>query len=119
MGNLQGHQPPRCSFESFNYFKDKRYMACWGSTTVHPLVRLNDFSKQNEGNFYAQEFAVFSKMQKTTVVIPCSSTWPTRATSITIPRRSGWRCAQRLRQHILNSAGKQDYDVLQFNSNGG
>ena len=50
MGNLQGSTQTRASFESFNYFKEKRYMAMLGIDAVHPLVRLNDFSKQNGGD---------------------------------------------------------------------
>ncbi|MEZ4738025.1 MAG: hypothetical protein R2818_01375 [Flavobacteriales bacterium] len=68
LGNLQGSTQTRASFESFNYFKEKRYVGMLGIDAVHPLVRLNDFSKQNDGKFYAQEFAVFSRMQKDAVV---------------------------------------------------
>lgn len=116
MGNLLGSSQTRASFESFNYFKEKRYMGMLGIDAVHPLVRVNDFSKQNEGRFYAKEFAVFSKMQMQQVV-PLLIDMANKG-YLNYDTESEWVEVQpRLRQHILNSAGKQDYDVLQFNSN--
>ena len=116
MGNLQGSTVTKVSFESFNYFKEKRYMALLGIDAVHPLVRLNDFSKQNGGNFYAQEFAVFSRMQKQEV-IPLLIDMANKGYLEYDPENEWVTVRPRLRQHILNSAGKQDFDVLQFNSN--
>jgi hypothetical protein len=116
MGNLQGSTQTRASFESFNYFKEKRYSGMMGIDAVHPLVRLNDFSKQNEGKFYAQEFAVFSKMHKD-AVIPMIIDMANKGYLSYDPETEWVESAPRMRQHILNSAGKQDYDVLQFNSN--
>ena len=116
MGNLQGSTQTRASFESFNYFKEKRYVGMMGIDAVHPLVRLNDFSKQNEGKFYAQEFAVYSKMQKE-AVIPMIIDMANKG-YLSYDVETEWvETTPRLRQHILNSAAKQDYDVLQINSN--
>jgi hypothetical protein len=39
MGNLQGSTQTRASFESFDYFKEKRYMAMLGIDAVHPERR--------------------------------------------------------------------------------
>ena len=116
MGNLQGSTQTRASFESFDYFKEKRYMAMLGIDAVHPLVRINDFSKQNGGTFYAQEFAVYSRMQKQEV-IPLMIDMANKGYLMYDPETEWVEVKPRLRQHILNSAGKQDYDVLQFNSN--
>ncbi len=116
MGNLPGSTLTRASFESFAYFKEKRYNALLGIDAVHPLVRLNDFSKQNEGHFYAQEFAVFSRMPKEEV-IPLLIDMANKGYLDYDPETEWVDVRPRLRQHILNSAGKQDYDVLQFNSN--
>jgi hypothetical protein len=115
LGNLSGTSQNKASFESFNYFRDKRYMGMLGIDNVHPLARLNDFSKQNEGRFYAQEFAVFSKMQKTTVV-PLLIDMHNKGYLNYDPETEWVEVSPRLRQHILNNAGKQDYDALQFNS---
>jgi hypothetical protein len=115
-GNLQGSTQTRASFESFNYFKEKRYVGMLGIDAIHPLVRLNDFSKQNDGKFYAQEFAVFSRMQKDAVV-PLIIDMANKGYLSYDPETEWVETTPRLRQHILNSAGKQDYDVLQFNSN--
>jgi len=87
-----------------------------GIDQIHPLVRLNDFSKQNEGRFYAQEFASYSKMQKD-AVIPLIIDMANKGYLLFDPETEWVQTTPRLRQHILNSAGKQDYDVLQFNSN--
>ncbi|MBX2971694.1 MAG: hypothetical protein KF797_01190 [Flavobacteriales bacterium] len=116
LGNLQGSTQTKASFESFDYFQEKRYMAMLGIDAVHPLVRLNDFSKQNEGRFYAQELAVFSKMQKQAVV-PMLIDMANKGYLKFDPETEWVETTPRLRQHILNSAGRQDYDVLQFNSN--
>jgi hypothetical protein len=116
MGNLLGSTQTKASFESFDYFKEKRYMGMLGVDAVHPLVRLNDFSKQNEGRFYAKEFAVFSKMQLQQVV-PLLIDMANKGYLDYDPDTEWVQVKPRLRQHILNSAGKQDYDVLQFNSN--
>jgi len=115
IGNLQGSTQTRASFESFNYFREKRYMGMLGIDNIHPLVRLNDFSKQNSGRFYAQEFAVFSRMQKQNV-IPLLIDMANKGYLTYDPETEWVEVAPRLRQHILNSAGKQDYDALQFNS---
>ncbi|MEO8589689.1 MAG: hypothetical protein ABI432_10000 [Flavobacteriales bacterium] len=115
MGNLQGSTQTKASFESFDYFREKRYMGMLGIDNVHPLVRLNDFSKQNGGRFYAQEFAVFSRMQKQAVV-PLLIDMANKGYLVYDPETEWVEVTPRLRQHILNSAGKQDYDALQFNS---
>ncbi len=116
MGSLQGSTQNKASFESYEYFKEKRYMAMLGIDNVHPLVRLNDYSKQNGGHFYAQEFAVYSRMQKQQVV-PLLIDMANKGYLKYDPETEWVEVQPRLRQHILNSAGKQDYDVLQFNSN--
>ncbi|MBK9176847.1 MAG: hypothetical protein IPM46_11045 [Flavobacteriales bacterium] len=115
IGNLSGTSQNKASFESFDYFREKRYMGMLGIDNVHPLSRLNDFSKQNSGRFYAQEFAIFSKMQKTAVV-PLLIDMHNKGYLIYDPETEWVEVAPRLRQHILNNAGKQDYDAIQFNS---
>ena len=116
LGNLPGSSMNKASFESFDYFREKRYMAMLGIDNIHPMVRINDFSKQNGGRFYAQEFAIFSKMQKQNVV-PLLIDMANKGYLKFDPETEWVEVMPRLRQHILNSAGKQDYDALQFNSN--
>lgn len=116
LGNHLGSSQTQASFESFDYFKDKRYMGMLGIDAVHPLVRLNDFSKQNGGKFYAQEFASFAKLQKQ-VVVPMLIDMANKGYLLYDPESEWVETMPRLRQHILNNAGKQDYDVLQINSN--
>ena len=115
MGNLSGSTQNKASFESFDYFRLKRYTSMLGIDAIHPLVRLNDFSKQNEGKFYAEEFAVFSKIPKdqiTSLMIDMANKG-----YLNYDVETEWvETAPRLREHILNSAEKRDYDALQFNS---
>ncbi|MBL0126967.1 MAG: hypothetical protein IPP83_05795 [Flavobacteriales bacterium] len=115
LGNLSGSTQNKASFESFAYYREKRYMGMLGVDNVHPLVRLNDFSKTNGGMFYAKEFAVFSRMQIASV-IPLLIDMSNKGYLDYDPETEFVQVQPRLRQHILNSAGKQDYDVLQFNS---
>ncbi len=115
-GNLQGSAQTKASFESFDYFKEKRYMGMLGIDAVHPLVRINDYVKQSGELFSAQEFAVFTKLQKTTV-IPMLIDMANKGYLLYDPETETVNVKPRLRDHILASAQRRDYDVLQFNSN--
>ena len=116
IGNLMGSSQTLASFESFAYFKNNRYMALLGVDNVHPLARLHEFSKQNDGRFYAQDYAAHSRMQRQQV-IPLLIDLANKGYLNYDPETEWVEVSPRLRQHILNNAGKLDYDVLQFNSN--
>ncbi|MCB0791610.1 MAG: hypothetical protein H6595_11360 [Flavobacteriales bacterium] len=116
LGTLQGSSQNRASFESFNFFKEQRYDAMLGIDAVHPLSRLNDFAKQAGNVFTAQDFAVFTRLQKSTVV-PMLIDMANKGYLDYDVENEVITIQPRLRQHILSSAGKVDYDVLQFNSN--
>ena len=115
-GNLQGSAQTKASFESFDYFKEKRYMGMLGIDAVHPLVRLNDFTKQAGEVFTAQDFAVFTKLQKPTVV-PMLIDMANKGYLLYDPENELVTVKPRLKEHILASAKRRDYDVLQINSN--
>jgi hypothetical protein len=116
MGNLPGSAQTRASFESFDYYRDKRYMGMIGVDAVHPLVRVNDFAKKNGDLFQVQDFAVHARMQKQNVV-PMMIDLANKGYVEFDAEGEMVRVLPRLRQHILNNAGKQDYDALQINSN--
>ena len=116
MGNLQGSTQTRASFESFNYFKRKRYDAMLGIDPVHPLVRIRDYQKQSGDIFSAQEFSVFTRLQKSQVV-PMLIDLANKGYIDYDTETETVHVKDRLKEHILASAGKRDYDVLQFNSN--
>ena len=116
MGNLQGSTQTRASFESFNYFKRKRYDAMLGIDPVHPLVRVRDYQKQSGNVFSTQEFAVFTRLQKDQVV-PMLIDLANKGFLDYDIESETVRVKQRLTDHIMASAGKIDHDVLQFNSN--
>ena len=115
-GNLQASAQTKASFESFDYFKEKRYLGMLGIDAVHPLVRINDYVKQSGEVFSAQEFAVFTKLNKAAVV-PMLMDMANKGYLQYDPESETVFVKPRLRDHILASAKKRDYDVLQFNSN--
>lgn len=115
IGNLSGSTRTAASFESFSYFKERRYMAMLGIDNVHPLSRLNDLSKTTGGQFTAQDFARFSRLPKEQVTGQLMD-MANKGYLKYDPETEQVEVQPRLRQHILNNAGKQDYDVLQFNS---
>lgn len=116
LGNLQGSAQTRTSFESYNYFKEKRYTAMLGVDAVHPLSRLREYSKQAGDDFTATDFAVYTKLQKPQV-IPMLIDMANKRYLDYDPETEMVHILPRLREHVLASAGKIDYDVLQFNSN--
>ncbi len=116
MGNLQGSSQTRASFESYNYFKEKRYNAMLGVDAVHPLVRLRDHQKANGDVFTATDFAVATRLQKPQVV-PMLIDMANKGYIDYDVETEVVTVKPRLREHVLASAGKVDYDVLQFNSN--
>ncbi|MCB0795454.1 MAG: hypothetical protein KDB88_12015 [Flavobacteriales bacterium] len=117
IGNLPGSTQTRVSFESFDYFKNKRYMALLGIDQVHPLARLYDYTKKNGNEFYAQDYAVFSRIQKEQIISQLIDLANKGYLDYDVEEE--WVMVKpRLKQHILCNAGKQDYDVLQINSNG-
>ena len=116
LGSLSGSAQTKASFESFNYFRKNRYMGMLGIDNMHPLVRISEFSKQNDGKFYAQDFANHWRMQKEQVVTMLIDM--ANKGYLYYDTEEEWvEVNPRMRQHILNSAGKKDYDALQFNSN--
>ena len=116
LGNLQGSSQTKASFESYNYFKDKRYTAMLGVDAVHPLVRLRDHQKKAGDVFTATDFAVATRLQKPQV-IPMLIDMANKGYIDYDPESEVVTVKPRLHEHVLASAGKVDYDVLQFNSN--
>jgi hypothetical protein len=116
IGNLQGSTQTRTSFESFNYFAEARYMAMLGIDTDHPLARVRDYSKKVGDDFDAQDFGRFTKLQMSQVT-PMLIDLANKGFLDYDVESGRVHVKPRLLQHILSSAGKVDYDVLQFNSN--
>jgi hypothetical protein len=116
LGNLQGSSQTKASFESYNYFKEKRYTAMLGVDAVHPLVRLRDHQKQVGDVFTATDFAVATRLQKPQV-IPMLIDMANKGYIDYDPETEVVTVKPRLHEHVLASAGKVDYDVLQLNSN--
>lgn len=116
IGNLQGTTQTRTSFESFNYFEMKRYTAMLGIDAVHPLSRLREFSKFAGEKFDAKDFARYTKLQMSQIV-PMLIDMANKGYIAYEIEDEMVTLKPRLLEHIMASAGKIDYDVLQFNSN--
>src|SRR5690606_9747699 len=116
LGNMQGTTQTRTSFESFNYFEQRRYGAMLGIDNVHPLSRLREFSREAGEEFLAQEFARYAKLQMSQVK-PMLIDMANKGYLLYEVEDDRVTLLPRLLQHILSSAGRMDYDVLQFNSN--
>ncbi|HMN06002.1 MAG TPA: hypothetical protein PKD45_09765 [Flavobacteriales bacterium] len=116
LGNMQGTTQTRTSFESFNYFEKRRYIALLGIDEVHPLSRLRDFSKQAGDEFDVKSYALYVKLPINQVK-PMLIDLANKGYLHYDPEEERVAILPRLRQHILSSAGRMDYDVLQFNSN--
>ncbi len=116
LGNMQGTTQNKTSFESFNYFEKRRYTAMLGIDNVHPLARVRDFSKQAGDDFSVQDFATYTKLQVSQVK-PMLINLANMGFLKYDLEEERVSVLPRLLQHILSSAGKVDYDVLQFNSN--
>jgi len=116
LGNMQGTTQTSTSFESFNYFEKRRYMAMLGIDEVHPLSRIRAFSKQAGEEFSVKDFAQYAKLQVAQVK-PMLINLANMGFLDYDQEEEQVKVLPRLMQHILNSAGKVDYDVLQFNSN--
>ena len=116
LGNMQGTTQTRTSFESFNYFEQRRYMALMGMGEVHPLSQLFEFSRKEGNECQAKDYAVYLKLQMSQVV-PMLVDLANKGFVHYDIDEERVTVLPRLKQHILSSAGKVDYDVLQFNSN--
>jgi hypothetical protein len=116
IGNLQGTTQTRTSFESFNYFEMKRFSSMLGIDQVHPLSRLREFSRVVGEKFNANDYAKYSKLQMSQVV-PVLIDLANKGFIAYDIEDELVTVKPRLMEHILSSAGKIDYDVLQFNSN--
>lgn len=118
MGNLQGSTQTRATFDSFNLFRQRNYEGMMGIDEVHPLVRVKEYAARAGEVFSAQEFAAFTRLSKDQV-IPMLIDLATKGFVDYDIDSETVRVEQRLKDHIMASAGKIDYDVLQFNSNYG
>lgn len=116
MGSLRGSTQHFGAFESADYFKKMRYDAMIGIGFSHPLVEIRDYCRENGvESFYAYELAGFlrsSAEQMHPVLIDLSNKGFIDydiSTQYCVVR-------EKLYDTLMRSAGRKDYDVLQFNS---
>lgn len=116
LGNMQGTTQTWTSFESFNYFEKRRYTAMQGIDEIHPLSRLSDYIKMAGEQFDVASYASYARLQPSQVK-PILIDMANKGYVLYEAEEERVTVLPRLRQHILSSAGRVDYDVLQFNSN--
>lgn len=115
--NMQGSTQTRTAFESFDYFERRRYVTMMGIDAVHPLSRVNSFTKQVGDEFSVEEFARYTKLQIAQVK-PMLIDLANKGYIHYDTDEEYVKVLPRLRRHILSSVGKVDYDALTFISNG-
>lgn len=116
MGSLMGSSEVNATFESIDYYKKQRYDAMIGFSFTHPLVQIRDFTKQQGYEaFFAKELAFYLKMGEEQTHLLLIDLNNKGFVSYDIETR--W-CELKPKTHnyLAASAGKRDYDVLQFNS---
>jgi hypothetical protein len=119
MGSLLGSTQHNAVFESRTFYKAQRYDAMMGFSTIHPLIEIRNFMRQTgQSEFTMREFMGFLRMdvEQTMVhVITLANggflTYDQNTEEIKVN--------DKLIHYVENSAGKRDYDVLQFNSSTG
>lgn len=115
MGNLFGSSNTKAAFESKDYYKEKRYYALQGIDPVNPLIRVRDLVKQAGDGFYVSEFARSTKlpedMAKKQLIILSNQGF------LEYDIQSDYvQVRDKLESYVMSRAGKQDYDILLFNS---
>lgn len=119
MGSILGSTQNTAFFESNTFYKEERYDAMMGYATVHPLIEIRDFMRQSgRDEFQLREFMGFLRLSEEQTLVYVLNlanegfvTYDTNNERVTVN--------EKLTQYIENSAGKRDYDVLQFNSQTG
>lgn len=116
LGSLKGSSEQVATFESKDYYKKQRYDAMIGFGFTHPLVQIRDFTRQQGyESFYAKELAMFlrlSEEQTNLLLIDLNNKG-----FLSYDLETHYcEVNQKLHNYIAASAGKVDYDVLQFAS---
>jgi len=117
MGAVRGSSNQVAVLESFDFFKKERYRAMMGIQDTHPLISINDFTKESgKEEFHLSELAQYmriSSAQLDQLMIDLNNKG---FVQFDIDSR---QCIvkQKLRNYITASGGNIDYDVLQFTSN--
>lgn len=102
---------------SDDFFKKEAFDMMTGIDNLHPLVELNRFIRQTGAmNFLASDYARFIRLNETQTRILLLNLANEGYLSMDT---EDWFCQTQPKAiaHLLNNAGKADYDVLRFVSN--
>jgi len=116
MGSIFGSTQHLASFESNAFYKKERYDEMIGIGLVHPLIEIRDYIRKSGSNsFYAYELAGFLRLSEEQAQIMLINLANSGFCEYDLNTNF---CVtnEKLNHYIQNSAGRRDYDVLQFNS---
>ncbi|MDG1262627.1 MAG: hypothetical protein P8O05_12765 [Flavobacteriales bacterium] len=116
MGSIFGSTQHFAVFESNAFYKKERYDSMIGIGLVHPLIEIRDFTRKiNSNSFYAYELAGFLRLSEEQGQIMLINL--ANAGFCEFDLNTNFAIVnEKLFHYIDNSAGKRDYDVIQFNS---
>ncbi len=117
MGAVRGSSNQIAVLESFDFFKKDRYRAMMGFQNTHPLISINDFTKESgKEKFHLSELSQYMKISSSQLDQLMIDLNNKGFVQFDINSR---QCIikQKLRNYITASGGNIDYDVLQFTSN--
>lgn len=116
LGSIRGSSEKYAGFESKDYYKEQRYKAMIGFFNVHPLIQIRDFLETwGTNNFKALDLAMQFRMPEDQIHMLLIDLNNKGFVSYDVNSREAI-AKEKLTNYINASAGKRDYDVLQFNS---
>lgn len=114
---IKGSAEGNSSFESKNYFRERRYHKLQGLDDVNPLIRLKNFTEKNKtrtGSINA--ISAFMGISPE-YIRPMMLTFNNMGFVDYEYEDDKVIVQERLYDYIKYMAGKKDYDVIEFNSN--
>jgi len=119
MGSIKGSSEQNAGFESKDYYKMQRYDAMIGFFDRHPLVKIRDFSREwGSETFTSEDLAMYFRLSEEQIHLMLIDLNNKGFLSYDIDDRM-CTLKPKLQNYISASAGRIDYDVLQFNSTAG
>lgn len=119
LGGVQGSTQNSAKFESRTYFNMDRYRSMMGLETLHPLIELRDYIRKSGRNrFTLYDYMGHTRLSKEQCIVQLIVL--ANGGFVSYDEISEYiQVNEKAIQYIENSAGKRDYDVLQFNSSTG
>lgn len=116
IGSVFGGSSKLGVFESDRYFKREAFLRMKGIGDVHPLTRVKGFVKENNrSEFSSEDYARFIKMSEVQARAELLNL--ANAGFVHFDPESRWCEVQpKLFSNMRNFSGRQDYDVLQWQS---